>query len=261
MLFRSFRSIFEHGFFHADPHPGNVFVLPDGRIALIDFGMMGVLDRDTIDELLSFLVAILLGDSEMLVSQFVELGLVDDTVDVRAMQADVSAIIDRYQGVTLSRIDIGQFITEVFEAVVRYRVRLPVELILMGKAISTMEGIAQEVHPEFDPLTEMRPYLIEVYTQRVLDPRAHSRRIGKILNDYIGLARTLPHDARAILRRMRTGDIVLRLQDPEAGKREIEAARNTNRVLLGVWSLACWLAFPMAMAFADRKSTRLNSSH
>ena len=95
----------------------------DGRIALIDFGMMGNVDRDTMDELLSFLVAILLGDAEMLVTQFVELGLVDDTVNVRAMQAEISEIIRRFLGITLAQLDIGVFIGEVFETVVRYRDR------------------------------------------------------------------------------------------------------------------------------------------
>jgi ubiquinone biosynthesis protein len=244
------RSIFDHGFFHADPHPGNFFVLRDGRIALIDFGMMGVVDRETMDELLSFLVAILMGDAEMLVTQFIELGLVDDTVDVRAMQADISGIISRYQGLTLARLDIGQFITEVFEAVVRYRVRLPVELILMGKAISTMEGVAQEVHPDFDPLAEVRPYLVQLYARRVLDPRAHSRKIGRILNDYTGLLRVLPGDLRGVLRRLKAGELTLRHLDGNADQRAVQLERHVNRTLVAVWCLACWALFPSAVEHA-----------
>ena len=125
-------SIFEHGFFHADPHPGNFFVLPDGRLALIDFGMMGSLDRDRIDDLLGFLVAILLGDTEMMVTQFVDLGLIDDTVDVRGLRNEIHEILQSYGDLNLAQLDIAVFIQDVFESVVRYNVQMPADLLLIG---------------------------------------------------------------------------------------------------------------------------------
>lgn len=237
------QSIFEHGFFHADPHPGNFFVLPDGRIALIDFGMMGSVDRDTTDDLLSFLVALLLGDPEMLVTQFIDLGLVDDTVNVRAMQGEISEIIRRYNGLSLAQMDIGLFIAEVFETIVRYHVRLPVELILMGKSISTMEGITQELYPDFNPLDAMRPYLVQQYVRRVLDPKNYSRRIYRLVHDYMGLARILPGEIRAVLRRLRAGELHVRHTDVGADLRMLRQERSVNRVLLSVWSVTAWALF------------------
>ena len=243
-------SIFEHGFFHADPHPGNFFVLPDKRIALIDFGMMGTVDRDTTDDLLSFLVAILLNDTEMLVTQFIDLGLVDDTVNVRAMQAEVSEIIQRYHGLSLEQLDIGLFISEVFEAVVRYHVRLPVELILIGKSISTMEGIAQEVYPQFNPIESIRPYLVQLYVRRVLDPKTYSRRVYRVLHDYLGLARVLPGEIRAVLRRVKAGDLQLKLKDVGAEARAVRQERSINRVTLSAYSLVSWALFTAVLPHA-----------
>ena len=243
-------SIFEHGFFHADPHPGNFFVLPDGRIALIDFGMMGSIDRDTMDDLLSFLVALLLNDTEMLVTQFIDLGLVDDTVDVRGMQREISDILSRYNGVDLEHLDIGIFITEVFEAVVRYHVRLPVELILVGKALSTVEGICQEIYPEFNPLEAIRPFLIQLYVRRVLDPKTYSKRIYRIAHDYFGLVRVLPGEIRGVLRRIKAGELQLNLRDVGADERGLRQERSINRMLLAVYTIAAWGFFTAVLPSA-----------
>jgi ubiquinone biosynthesis protein len=252
--------VFEHGFFHADPHPGNFFVLRPradepcvgGRIGLIDFGSMGTIDNDTLDELLTFLVSLLLGDPEMLVTQFVDLGLVDDTVNVRGMSAEVSEIMRRYNGVTLERLDIAAFITEVFEAVVRYRVRLPSELILIGKAISTMTGIAQEIYPAYDPLGELRPYLVQLYVKRVLDPKTYSRRLYRVLHDWWGLVRVTPGEVRGLLRRAKSGELELQLRQPDLALSRSRNERVVNRALLAAWSIAAWLLFswllPQAVA-------------
>ncbi len=252
------RSIFEHGFFHADPHPGNFFILPDGRIALIDFGMMGSVDRDTIDDLLSFLVALLLSDTEMLVTQFIDLGLVDDTVNVRAMQGEIAEIMARYNGRTLAQLDIGVFISEVFEAVVRYHVRLPVELILIGKSISTVEGIAQEIYPAFNPLEELRPHLVELYARRMLDPKTHTRKLYRVLHDYTGLLRVLPGEIRGLLRRAKAGELVLNVRDPDAERRAIRHERSVNRGLVSAYGITAWVIFtitlPQAIAAPDWRS-------
>ncbi len=244
------RSIFEHGFFHADPHPGNFFILPDGRIALIDFGMMGAVDRDTIDDLLSFMVALLLSDTEMLVTQFIDLGLVDDTVNVRAMQGEIADIMARYNGRTLAQLDIGVFIAEIFEAVVRYHVRLPVELILIGKSISTVEGIAQEIYPAFNPLEELRPHLVELYARRMLDPKAHTRKLYRIFHDYSGLLRVLPGEIRGVLRRLKTGELTLNVRDPGAEQRALRHERSLNRALVSAYGITAWVLFTVTLPHA-----------
>jgi ubiquinone biosynthesis protein len=244
------QSIFEHGFFHADPHPGNFFILRDGRIALIDFGMMGAVDRDTVDDLLAFLVALLLNDPEILVTQFIDLGLVEDTVDVRAMQGEIAEIMARYNCRTLAQIDIATFIGEVFEAVVRYHVRLPVELILIGKSISTMEGIAKEIHPEFNPIEALRPYLVELYVKRMLDPKVYSRRIYRVLHDWWGLLRVTPGELRGVLRRVKRGELQLQINDAGADARARRHERSVNRVLLSTYTVVAWILFTIVLLSA-----------
>lgn len=231
------RSIFEHGFFHADPHPGNFFVLPGGRITLIDFGMMGVIDDQRLGELLTFLVSILLNDPEMMVRLFLELDLIEDSTDLRALKREIKSIVDRYYNVPLGQIDIGRFIQQVFEVVVRHDVRLPADLLLVAKAITTMEGIAQEIDPTYDPITEMRPYLMRTYVMRVLDPSLHARELARNVADLTLLLRRLPGEVRTLLKKARKGELRFVTASEDLERRLDRADRRANRAL--VTAMAC----------------------
>jgi len=233
-------SIFKYGFFHADPHPGNFFVLPGGTIALIDFGMMGSVDKQRMDELLTFLVSILLNDTEMMVNLFLELGLIDEDTDVRALRGEVSGVIERYYGQSLDQIDIGAFIAQVFEVVVRHHVWLPGDLLLVAKSITTMEGIAQEILPSFNPIEMMRPYLVTLYVKRTLDPLEHSKRIYRVVNDWLSLAQTVPRDVRSLLGKARKGELTLRVERPGEYEREAQKDRIANRAIVTALTLA-WM--------------------
>ena len=245
-------AIFEHGFFHADPHPGNFFVLPDGRLALIDFGLMGALDTERIDEMLAFLAAILLADPEMLVGQLMDLGLINDTVDVRALRTEIHELLSRYHGLEIAALDIGVFITEVFETIIRYDVRMPADLLLVGKSVSTMEGIARQIQPDFNPMMELRPYLIRLYARRALDPNTYSRRVARVAHDWWGLVRSLPNDVRGLTRRVRDGELQLNINDTGQAERLVRAERQVNRVIVGVSSLVCWSLFSVLVPEATK---------
>jgi len=242
------RGVFEHGFFHADPHPGNFFILQDGGITLIDFGMMGVLDRQRIDELLSFLVSILINDPDMMVRLFLELDIIEETTNMRALKREIKTLIDRYYSVPLGEIDLGRFITQIFEVVTKHDVRLPPDLLLVGKSLTVMEGIAQEVEPSYDPVAEVRPYLLRTYVMRVLDPAHHAREIAKQAADYALLLKQLPAEARSILKKVRRGQI--RVTTVNEGQAQLLASesRRTNRVVsaaLSGISLLCGTALYM----------------
>ncbi len=236
------RSIFEHGYFHADPHPGNFFVQKGGRVVLIDFGMMGVIDRKRLDELLSFLVSILMNDPDMMVRLFFELDLIEDTTDVRTLKREIKTIVDRYYNVPLGDIDIGAFIQQVFEVVMRHDVSLPADLLLVGKALATMEGIAQEIDPSFDPISEIRPYLMRAYVLRVLDPAQHAKDIARDLADVTLLLRQLPGEVRALLKKARKGKLQLLVSDEDTPRILDRADRRMNRALAAAAACTSLLA-------------------
>ncbi len=243
------RGIFDHGFFHADPHPGNFFVLPGGRITLIDFGMMGVIDRERLDELLSFLVALLVNDPDMMVRLFLELDLIDESIDLRSLKREIKQLIDRYYNVPVGDIDLGRFINQVFEVVVKHDVRMPADLLLVGKALTTIEGIAQEIDPTFDPVTEMRPYLLKTYVLRVLDPAHHAKELSKDVVDLTTLVRKLPGEIRTLLKKVRKGELRVVTATEDLTVILERHDRRVNRTLVTVFSTTAMLtgtAFALA---------------
>jgi len=228
------RSIFEFGFFHADPHPGNFFIKKDGTIALLDYGMMGTIEPLRIDELATFMVAMVTGDLDMMVNLLVDADLLGDDTDLRSMRGELRGILDRYGTANIGSIDVSGFLTEVIDVTVRHHVVMPADLLLVGKAIATMEGIGREVYPEFEPMEEIRPFLTEMYVKRTLDARRHSQNVVRSLMDGLALLKEAPLDIRRILRKARRGELTLQVNPTDALARQRALNARTNRVLMGI---------------------------
>jgi len=228
------KQVFEHGFFHADPHPGNLFVLPGEVIAPIDMGMMGTLEPALVDALLELLVGMLLRDADKIVKLLFRLGLIDDQVDVPAMRRDVKELIDRYWAVPIGEVDVAVLIGRLFEMLQRHHVVMPSELLLIGKALATVDGMARELDPELDPLRAIRPYVLKQYLKRLSDPRWLARDVLDTGRGWLDAVRSVPGDLRAITRDLRRGDLQLktRIEGVEALVRE--QGRSANRSALAM---------------------------
>ena len=227
------RSIFEFGFFHADPHPGNFFVRPDGSIVLLDFGMMGTLEPRRLDEMLAFMVAVLTADVDMVVNQLLDADLIGDETDLRSLRSELQAILDRYRHVRLGGLDVAGFLNELADVTIRHHVVLPADLLLVGKSIATMEGLGHELYPEFEPLEAIRPYLTEVYVKRMLDAKRHSQVVARSVMDGLALLKDAPFDVRRVLRKMRRNELGLVLRSADHESRVAAASARTNRLLFG----------------------------
>ena len=228
------KQIFQHGFFHADPHPGNIFVLRDGRIAPIDMGMMGQLDRDLRDALLELLVGVLLGDGGKIVALFRRLELVDESADLGALRRDAQEMIDAYNELPLEEVDIGVFIGELFEVLARHRVLVPPELLLTGKALATVEGVARILDPRLDPMQAMRPLVLRSYLERLADPRFLARDAIRAGEDTVTMLATLPRELTAIVTQLRSGRLTVKTEMDGYRHAELERARSANRVALSL---------------------------
>lgn len=228
------RSIFEFGFFHADPHPGNFFIMNDGTIALLDFGMMGTIDQERIDELLTFLVSLVTGDIDMLVNILIDANLMGDETDIRAFRSELLPIIVRYKNVTLQSIDLSSLLNEVIEVVVRHHIVVPTDLILVAKSVGTLEGIGREIYPEFSPLKAIQPYLTELYAKRFTDTDRHTKMALRSVNDLVSLLKDAPHDLRRILRKLRQGELKIILGSLGAEERHQIITNRIDRVIYSV---------------------------
>lgn len=161
----AWKTTLEDGFFHADPHPGNFYILPHNRIAMLDFGMVGKLSRQRRNQLVRLVQAIVLQETENAVAVLMEWTNGED-VDVDALTNESSDLIEQYYGLAISEINIGQLLIDVTALLRNHNIQLPTDISLLAKAFITLEGFGRLVKPDFDMMQEAEPLLRQMMVKR-----------------------------------------------------------------------------------------------
>ncbi len=178
-----FEMVFTDGFFHGDPHPGNVLVTPDGRIAMLDFGLMGRLTKEEQETLIQLALAVFARNPTQLTRVVMKMGQVPRDFDRLAFEADVRRLMDKYLGIELAKLSSQNLIRECMEMIVEHHVRLPAEYAILGRAAGTIEGIGRTLYPEFNVIKIAAPFVTRLVSRR-LDPT-------KLGTETMGLALSL----------------------------------------------------------------------
>ncbi len=141
--------ILEHNIFHADPHPGNLLLMDDGRIAFLDFGIIGKISRDLQDKVANVFIALAYGDRDKLANAFVEIGFVDKNVDVERLKEDLSVGFGTFYDVSIGEIQLKDFLYHVLDVARKYKMQFPANFVLLMKAMATSEGVCKKINPGF----------------------------------------------------------------------------------------------------------------
>lgn len=221
------KMMLEDGFFHADPHPGNVFVLPGERIAVIDFGMVGRLSHARRTEVVSLLFGLVEHDPERVTEVLLDWTERPD-VDEAQLTIDIDAFVDQYHGVPLGQLDLAGMLLEVTALLRSHRLALPPDLALLIKVFLTLEGLGRSLDPDFDMARQAQPFLHRAMAAQ-LGPGAVARRGARALADTAGLLATLPRELRRLLRGMR-GGARLHMQVDELREFSRQVAHSANRL-------------------------------
>lgn len=166
----AFEHVFVDGLFHGDPHPGNLMATDDGRVAFIDFGLVGHVSREAQDRLLLLLLALSLRDADTMARLIVRLGESDERIEINALRAAVSKLVDRYFGLTVSEVSTASVFSDLVDLSLRFGVRLPREFAILSKASVSIEGIVRTLHPGFDPTVVITKRAEALLLERI-DPR------------------------------------------------------------------------------------------
>ncbi len=208
--------IFEDGFFHADPHPGNVIIQGPAEapvLGLIDLGLVGRLSAEMRDKAVDLMVAAIRQETDALADALVAMGKPRDKVDMSAFRAEVAELSERYLGKSLKDVQLSALIRDLVQGAVKYEIDMPPELVMVGKALMTVEGVGKEIHPELDVWSEMRPYFLKLIWRRY-----HPERLGReLLRGLAQLGTTassLPKQVHSILEDLRNGRLEVRSVDP-----------------------------------------------
>lgn len=231
------KMVFEDGFFHADPHPGNFFVETDGRIGLIDFGMVGSVDDRTRDQLANLLLAITEQDADRLVDAFLELGFAHKRIDRATLRRDLEHLMERYYGEPLGRIRIGPLIEEALDVARRHALQLPVNLALLLKTAVMDEGLGAQLDPEFALTSVIAPYAERL----VLQQYSPFRWIGRVRHAGLDAARLgteMPQQVRRLMVDLERGGLEVGMRPTGFEPLMQRFERMVNRVVLGVLASA-----------------------
>jgi ubiquinone biosynthesis protein len=230
------KMVLEDGFFHADPHPGNVFYLPGNRVAFIDFGMAGHLSERRRDELVRLLDGLVGRDAEGVVDILLEWAGAAQ-VDSEKLAADVDAFIDRYHGLPLQDLRMGAMLADMTTLLREHRLALPPDLALVLKACVTLETYGRELDPQFDMVGEAAPFLQAATLERFGPARLAKRgwRASRILLDTLA---DLPRDLRELVRSARNGRLQVHVDLTTLYRFGQQLDGAANRLAIGIVTAA-----------------------
>lgn len=230
------RMMLEAGFFHADPHQGNVFYLPGNRIAFIDFGMVGRLSEARRFEVATLMHGLVGRDAGKVADVLLDWSA-DSNGDADALRSEIEAFVDDYHGVPLKKLDLGALLADVVAILREHGLALPPDLALMIKAFITLEGMGRQLDPDFDIAGEAAPFLREVLLAH-LAPRAIARRGWEALLGGVQMLAGLPQDLGRLLRAARRGKLQLEVDVPALKSFGDQLDRAASRLTMAIVTAA-----------------------
>ncbi len=225
------------GSFHADPHPGNLIVADDGTIGIIDFGMVGHLTADHKTLLTTMFVASVSGDLDFITEAAMEIGVADDTFDPKMFHRDVTALYHKYNGMPLGRIDTRRLFGDLMRAARQNGLTLPRDLVLLGKSLATVSGVARALDPSCDVLAISSPKARQLLTRR-LSPKRLARAAGLHTLSLMQMLRSIPRDLRSIVRKAESGRLQVGLNLRGLDRTVNELDRASNRLAMSIYVAA-----------------------
>jgi len=187
------KQVFHHGFFHADPHPGNIFALPGNVICLLDFGMVGVVDRQTRELFVELVDSVVRRNESRAAQVLLQLTSWEQQPDLRQMERELSDFMGRHLYRPLKDIEVGKLLHDLLEIATRFRLRLPPDIFLMLKAISTVEAVGRMLDPEFDMIAKAAPFIEQVLMGR-FKPQRVAEDVGDLAARMLKFLHQFPKD-------------------------------------------------------------------
>lgn len=245
------RQVLIDGFFHADPHAGNVLITPDGRLCFLDWGLAGHLTRRLRYALADFWVAAVEGDAESVVRIAAELAPPGSRTDLREMEKDVTLTLREELNFTIGRQEIGRAMLKLLFIFGDHGIPLSRDYALMAKAVLAIEEIGRALDPEFDLRDHAAPVLKQLYRERT-GPRSMGRRSREFLRGTLASLQELPSSVQRLVRRFEHDDITVNLQ--HKGLDDLDDAIETaaNRITLGLVSGALVIGSSMIVTTGIR---------
>ena len=225
--------IFRDGFYHADPHPGNLMLLTDGALGVLDCGMVGRIDEQLREDFEGMLLAAVDRDAEELTDTIVRLGSVPPDFDRNALRAEIGEFLADFVGQSLADFDLSGALTTITEIIRRFRIILPASGSMLLKVLVMLEGTSRQLDPQFSLAELMRPYYHKAARRRFA-PQQLLQRTRRAFRDWERLLDAFPRDAADVMSRIRSGTFDVNLQH-----RRLDST--VNRLVMGILAAALFV--------------------
>ena len=227
------KEVFEFGFFHADPHPGNIFVLPDNVLAPIDFGLTGYVDEDGLQLIANVLLGIFERDVDRIIRYLRRYDFIDSDVDTRRMKTDLYDVIDTIGDARLEDVDVASTLQSLFNMLRRHRIRLPGEYFLIMKTLLQIDALGRKLHPAFNVTQSAQPFVKRWFYQRY-NPRRSIRDLYFLFDDMQYYLKTLTTEMGTFARRLGIGRFRIPLYHENLDRAVNEIDRTGNRMSFAI---------------------------
>ncbi|MFH1398638.1 MAG: AarF/ABC1/UbiB kinase family protein [Candidatus Woesearchaeota archaeon] len=243
-----FKQIFIHGVFHADPHPANVFALKDNKIALLDFGIVGFLDDSLKQNSADLFCALINADVEFLAECLLSLGFIDAPINMDALKADLVENLGEYRGTTLKYLNLSDLFHKILAIARKYHIKLPVNFVLMGKAIITVESSCAILYPEFNLLAESKPFVKKLEAENT-NPKIALTRILKHAHKFRKFLSRLPEQSEQLLMEFKDTDRTIKDIHKDIQGLTKELGKAANHLIFGIIVVALIIGGVLLMPY------------
>jgi len=235
------KMIFHHGFFHADPHPGNIIIQDDGTIGLLDFGMVGRISEQLREDIEAMLVAIVNQDVSMLSTLIKRIGRCPNNLNESAFSNEVADFVGQYSTQVLAQFDMSGALNDFMSLVRRFEIMLPGEVSLLIKVLVSLEGTGRQLNPDFSLMEIMKPFQRMLLLKR-LSPTRQAKKMRRFYMEVEQLVDQLPKRISYILEQVQSGKFDVKLDHRRLGP-------TANRLVMGLMTSALFLGSSLMLSY------------
>ena len=239
------KMVLEDGFFHADPHPGNVFYLPEERIVFIDFGMVGRLSEERRYQVVDLAYGLVERKADLAVDVLLE-WTSNSQIDTEILATEIDAFIDQYHGLPLKQLSLTGMLTDLMALLREHELNLPPDLAMLVKALITLEGMGHQLDPDFDMTSVAHPFLRRALVARYA-PDALAKRGWQSLISVVNLITGLPQDLRRLLVSARRGAFQVKVDVTQLENFAERLDRAASRLTVGIVTAALIIGSSIVM--------------
>ena len=234
------KMIFDHGFYHADPHPGNMVILPGNVLGLLDFGMVGRLDEQLREDFEGMLLAVVGRDATGLTTIIARIGQTPADLDFAGLSLDVAEFVSHFGNQPADRLNLGEMLNEMTDMIRRHKIMLPGRVALLIKVFAMLEGTSRLLNPKFSLIEVMRPHQKKMFLRRI-SPKRQLKKMRRIYFELEHLVEVLPRRVLDIMQQFESGKL-----DVHLVHRGLEPS--VNRLVLGMLSSAIFLGSTLLLS-------------